>query len=252
MPQVSLIGSRAVMLMSRPPEEPRTGFLFPIEGGRWKVTLVGAGRDYPPTDDGGFLAFARSLRDPVIHDLIRDAEPLTPIRGHRRTENQRRHFERVSPWPEGLVVVGDAACAVNPVYGQGMAVAAQTARVLGEMLARKGYHPGMAREIQRQVARCNADAWLTATGEDLRYPTTEGATPDLRTRFLHRYLDRVVSAATDDERANAAFVDVLGLLRRPTSLFRPGVLASALRRGRPEAIQATSPAGPGRVLEDMT
>jgi hypothetical protein len=229
MPSPSPIGHRAVMLMSKPPQEARTGFLFPIDGGRWIVTLAGAGRDYPPTDEAGFLEFARSLRDPVIHELIRDAEPLTPIRGHRRTENQRRRYEQVRRWPDGLLVIGDAACAFNPVYGQGMSVAAQTAAALAGLLARRGYAPRSVRAMQRLVAGCNSGAWLVATGEDLRYPTTEGARPGRKTLLMHRYLDRVLAAATRDERANAAWFDVMMLLQPPQSLFRPRALVSALR-----------------------
>lgn len=236
MPSRSPIGQRAVMLMARAPHEPRVGYLFPIDGGRWMVTLAGAGREYPPTDESGFLEFARSLRDPVIHELIKDAEPLTPIRGHRHTANQRRHYERVRPWPEGLLVLGDAACAFNPVYGQGMSVAAQTAAALAGMLARRGYAPRSVRAMQRCVAGCNSGAWLVATGEDLRYPTTEGARPGGRTRLMHRYLDRVLAAATRDELANAAWFDVMMLLQRPQSLFRPRVLASALRGAGNEVV----------------
>jgi 2-polyprenyl-6-methoxyphenol hydroxylase-like FAD-dependent oxidoreductase len=166
--------------------------------------------------------------------LIKDAEPLTPIRGYRRTENQRRHYERVRPWPKGLVVLGDAACAFNPVYGQGISVAAQTAVALDEMLERDGYRPGSARVMQRQVTACNASAWLVATGEDLRSPPPKARGPGFQTRLMHRYLDRVMAAATHDERANAAYLDVLALLRPPASLFRLGVLASALRPARRE------------------
>jgi 2-polyprenyl-6-methoxyphenol hydroxylase-like FAD-dependent oxidoreductase len=232
LPPDSPIGQRAVMLMAKPPLEARTGYLFPIDGGRWIVTLAGAGRDYPPTDEAGFLEFARSLRDPVIHELIKDAEPLTPIRGHRRTENQRRHYERMRPSPDGLLVLGDAACAFNPVYGQGMSVAAQTAAALAGKLAGRAYGPGSTRAMQRLVVGCNSGAWLVATEQDLRYPTTEGARPGRQTRLMHRYLDRVLAAAIFDEPANAAWFDVMMLLQPPKSLFRPRVLVTALRGQR--------------------
>ena len=39
-----------------------TGYLFQIAPDRWRLSLMGAGRDYPPTDDDGFLDFVRSLR----------------------------------------------------------------------------------------------------------------------------------------------------------------------------------------------
>lgn len=73
--------------------------MLPVEGGRWLVTLLGGGRDYPPADDEGFLEFARSLASPVMFDAIKDAEPLTPVRSHRATKNRRRHYERLRRQP---------------------------------------------------------------------------------------------------------------------------------------------------------
>jgi 2-polyprenyl-6-methoxyphenol hydroxylase-like FAD-dependent oxidoreductase len=224
---------KALFLMSQAPTRARTGFLFPIEGGRWIVTLAGAGRDYPPTDDQGFLAFARSLRHPVLHDAISGAEPLTPIHGWRHTENRRRHFERLGRWPQGLIALGDASCAFNPIYGQGMSVAAQTAVALDGELHAAGSLNRLTRRFQRTVAARAAGAWLLATGEDLRYPTTEGGRVGFTTRLTHRYLDRVVRAATADSTVNAAFLEVLGLVRPPASLFHPLVAAATLRRHAP-------------------
>ena len=131
-------GWKAAFLQARPPETNRVGVMFAIEGDRWMVTLQGSGGDHPPTDDEGFLAFARSLRSPLIHDVLRDAEPLGPVVAFANTANRRRHYERMARWPERLVVVGDSACAFNPTYGQGMAVGAQTAVVLGDRLAQHG------------------------------------------------------------------------------------------------------------------
>lgn len=45
--------------------------------------------------------------------------------------------------PEGLVVVGDAVCTFNPVYGQGMTVATLGAMLLGSLL-RDRLRPGEA------------------------------------------------------------------------------------------------------------
>jgi len=92
--------------------------LYPIEGDRWILTVAGVGRDYPPTDEAGFLEFTRSLRSSILYEAIKDAQPLSSIYGYRRTENHRRHYERY-PWPEGFVAVGDAVCAFNPIYAQG-------------------------------------------------------------------------------------------------------------------------------------
>jgi len=228
-------GWKAVMLASQPPSMPRTGYLWPVEGGRWMVSLMGAGGQHPPTDEDGFAEFARSLRDPVIADAISRAEPVTPIRGHHGTTNRQWHFERMPRWPERFIALGDAVCAFNPIYGQGMTVAAIGAKALDDCLRKHstrhsaGDLDGVAAPFQRQLARCNTDAWMLSTGEDLRFPTTTGGERSAPTRALHRYLDRVVTAATRDPQMADAYIHVLGMLARPSALFAPHVVAMAAR-----------------------
>lgn len=216
-------GWKALYLQADPPATRRTGGLFPQEGGRWICSLSGAGRDYGPTGEAAFLEFAKGLRDPVLYEAIRDAEPLTPITGFRRTANHRRHYERLPAWPRGFMVMGDAACAFNPIYGQGMSVAAISAAQLDRCLRESPR--GLERRFQRRVARSGAGAWLVATGEDLRYRETEAAPTGLRTRLINAYVDRVVAAANVDRRVCASLLDVIALSSPPVSLFSPAVLA---------------------------
>jgi 2-polyprenyl-6-methoxyphenol hydroxylase-like FAD-dependent oxidoreductase len=216
-------GWKALYLQADPPATRRTGGLFPQEGGRWICSLSGAGRDYGPTEETAFLEFAKGLRSPVLYEAIRDAEPLTPIVAFRRTANHRRHYERLPAWPRGFVVTGDAACAFNPIYGQGMSVAAVAALALDRCLRDSG--PGFERRFQRGVARSAAGAWLVATGEDLRYAETEAAPVGLRTRIINAYVDEVVATANVDRRVCERLVHVLALMAAPTSLFAPAVLA---------------------------
>ncbi|MGY1593821.1 FAD-dependent oxidoreductase [Geodermatophilus sp. SYSU D00708] len=238
---------KVVLLFSCPPDVPRTGFLFPIEDRQWIIGLMGAAGDHPPTDEDGFTAFARSLRHPVIADAIAGAEPVTQIRGHRGTANRMWHFERMPRWPERFLVVGDAVSAFNPIYGQGMTTAAVGARTLDACLrAQRQRRPdddldGLGRRFQRQLARANADPWMFSTGEDLRFPTTTGAKAGLATRAMHRYLDRVETAATRDPAITEVYTRALGMLEGPTALFRPYVLAAALRT-RPVRVTGTPPA----------
>jgi flavin-dependent dehydrogenase len=213
-------------LLASPPQGTRGGIVQPIEGGRWIVTLAGAARDYPPTDEAAFLEFARSLPGPELYDAIRQATPLGPIRAFRRTANRLRHFERLRPLPAGFVAVGDAVCSLNPVYGQGMTVAALSALALGRWLRRP---TPTARQFQRRLRRTVAPAWLLATGEDFRHPTTEGGRPDLPTRLMHRYIDRLQLVATHSPAAHRALIEVLNLLRPPLSLLDPRLLVACAR-----------------------
>jgi 2-polyprenyl-6-methoxyphenol hydroxylase-like FAD-dependent oxidoreductase len=212
-----------------PPARKRGGVIATVEGGQWIVTLCGGGKDYPPIDEAGFTAFARSLVDPRFAAAYEAAEPLTPIVGTKTTENRVRHYEELTQRPEGLLVTGDAACAFNPVYGQGMSAAAVGAEVLDGCLrgCRPGQTDGIAGRFQKQLAKANTRPWLLATGEDYRYVEAEGPPPGWTTRLAHRYLDRVIEVATRRPGVRRKFVEVIHLVRSPASLFAPGVLARA-------------------------
>lgn len=242
------------MLLAQPPSMPRTGYLFPIEHGQWMVALMGAAGQHPPTDEDGFAAFTRSLRHPVIADALAAAEPVTPIRGYRGTANRLWHYERMRRWPERFIVLGDAVCAFNPIYGQGMSTAAVATEILDACLRdQRRQRPandlnGLARRFQRRLARRNADPWLVSAGADLRYPTTTGVRVTAATRLQHRYLDRVQAAAIQDLAAADSFGQVVLMLARPASLFAPRILVAAAR-ARPSGDSALSnPALPARPL----
>jgi len=232
LPQLRDADWKGLLIQAKAPDDPRGGSIFPIEGDRFMVTLVGAAHDHPSTDAAGFLAFARSLRSPLLYESVRHGEALTSIRGYQRTANLRRHYDRLRDLPDGVVVLGDAACALNPLYAHGMTVAALQAVALDRRLRQAWTNPGrLSRQIQRDAARCADGAWLIATGEDLRYPTTVGGRATLPVRLTHRYLARVNRTACADRRVAGALLDVLNLVGRPESLFHPRVAARALLAG---------------------
>jgi 2-polyprenyl-6-methoxyphenol hydroxylase-like FAD-dependent oxidoreductase len=218
---------KALYIQQAPPGDPRGGLVAPVEGGRWLVSLVGGDGDYPPTDEAGFLAFARSLRSPALYKAVAEAEPLSPIAGQRATENRLRHYDRLGRFPDGVVAVGDAVCAFNPVYGQGMTAAALGAEVLDRWLREAASHhgPGRGRVFQRRLARATAAAWQLAAGADYRFRTTEGPPPGRLARLAGGYLAEVMRAATRRPWLRRRLAEVLHLLRPPSALFGPGVLA---------------------------
>jgi hypothetical protein len=55
--------------------------------------------DHPPTDDAGYLEFARQLPRPDIYEAITQTEPLTPISCYARTGNVRRRYHEVRGAP---------------------------------------------------------------------------------------------------------------------------------------------------------
>lgn len=216
---------KSIYVQTAPPKRCRGGVIALMEGGRWIVSLVGGGKDYPPTDEAGFLAFARSLDDPRFAAAYEAATPLTPIAGTKSTENRIRHYEDVKHRPEGLLALGDAVCAFNPVYGQGMSAAALGAEMLARCL-RSGL-AGLAGRFQKALAQSNARPWLLAAGEDYRYTQVEGPPAGWTTRWTHGYLDRIIALTTHSKSIRRKFTEVVHLIRSPASLFTPDILLRA-------------------------
>ncbi|MBC8162022.1 MAG: FAD-dependent monooxygenase [Roseiflexaceae bacterium] len=237
---------KGMYVQPAPPTDKRGGVIWPVEGGRWVVTLLGMGRDYPSTNEAAFLAFAKSLRTPLFYEALQQAERLSPITGFRATENRLRHYERMASWPDGFVVLGDAVSAFNPVYGQGMTVASMSAVLLDRCLAMQRRRLGdsalaqVSRHFQQQLARSNATAWTLATGPDLRAPDTEGTPPSWFDRMMYRYLDRVFVQATRDAEVVNRLFHVLHLSTSPSALFHPRMVAAALRGTPDMRVQPTT------------
>lgn len=221
-------GWECAYVQAAPPEQKRGGILFKVEGNRWLVTLMGRAGEQPSSDDVGFLEFARSLPVNIIYEAIRNAEPVSPIKTHRATQNRLRRYERAE-MPENFLVLGDAVCAFNPVYGQGMTTAALGVMMLDKCLReRNGSLTGLSRRFQKRLAKVNEAPWLLATGEDYRYPETVGGSPNLKTRFMHRYMDHVVQLATRSVAVRKVLLHAFNMLVPPTALFQPRVLFRVL------------------------
>jgi len=220
-----------LIVNGRPPNN-HAGLVLSVDHGRWHVTLGGMGGIAPPIDEEGFLNWARDLPDPAIYEALRIAQPLTPIRGYGTPENHLRHFERLQRWPAGFIVTGDAVCAFNPIYGQGMTVSALDAMTLKGCLQEQQHSPiaDFEQHFQKQLAKTISPAWLLATTEDLRRPTVKlrGAPPNPAVHLLHRYLDLVLYSAILDPEIAQAYFNVLTLAASPPSLFRPRMVAHVL------------------------
>jgi 2-polyprenyl-6-methoxyphenol hydroxylase-like FAD-dependent oxidoreductase len=205
---------------------PRSILLLAVEGGRHMLTLTGSGPgNRPSADEPGFTDFLATAAPPDIAAAVLAAEPLGTIATYRFHAATSRHYERLRRFPEGLLVTGDAMCVLNPLYAQGLTVAAMEAAALRRCLA-SGRHD-LSRRFFAAAARIVAGPWQMAASADLPgVPRSSGA------RLQATLMRWVTTAATRDEAVAAQLGRVIAMLDSPAALMRPRVLWGVLRKGR--------------------
>ena len=240
----------AIIINGRAPDNPRAGLILPIEHDKWHVTVGGMAGNYPPTDEAGFIQWARDLPDPSLYEAIRIAKPITPIRGYRTPTNRLRRFEEMDRWPRGFIVTGDAVCCFNPIYGQGMTTSALDALAIAKVLDERQNNPTIDFEhrVRDEIAKTVAAPWLIATGEDLRWQGVklEGTRNRIGTKLTHRYMNLYLREATSDTLLAGLYFAVINMLAPPAAMMQPRVVAyvlwKALTSGRkPKTDSALTP-----------
>jgi 2-polyprenyl-6-methoxyphenol hydroxylase-like FAD-dependent oxidoreductase len=200
------------------PSGKRGGVMLAQEGDRWTVTLTSYFLPAAPAELAGFIESARMLAGPYIHQVIRDAEPLGEAASARFPHSLRRRYEKLRRFPEGYLVFGDAISSFNPVYGQGMSVAALESVELDRAL--KEGHADLARRFFRRAARVVDIPWSMAVGNDLRMPEVVGPR-NAGVKFINWYISKLHRAAHHDPALTLAFHRVANLLEPPPSILRP-------------------------------
>jgi 2-polyprenyl-6-methoxyphenol hydroxylase-like FAD-dependent oxidoreductase len=214
---------KAAVMLAEAPKTSRSAFLFPREGRQWIVTLAGMHGDKPPGDWDVYMDFARSLRTPTVYNAIARARRIGEIQRFALPASTLRHFERLDAFPRGLVPLGDAICRFNPVYGQGMTVAAMEAALLDRLLAEMdgdgdrlaGLAPSFFAEAQRLIAT----PWSVAN-LDLVFPETSGTRPPDFAETL-KFGAGVMRLAARDPEIHKLFSEVQQLIKPGTALREP-------------------------------
>lgn len=235
-------GGRRVVVVGADRPLWRAGVALLTEDDRWIVTLAGYRGDAAPADPEGFAAFAASLPTPELGRLVATAEPLSGFETFRFPGSRRRRYERLDRLPAGVLAFGDSVCSFNPLYGQGMSVAALQAIELGEALSAGDRH--LAHRFHAAAARVAETPWRMAAGADRAHPQL-AAGADRAQRFFNWYIERLHWAATTDPVLAALFLSVANLKAPPEAILAPSALAriaTGLMRRRIRAMVGSGPA----------
>lgn len=159
--------------------------------------------------------------------ITHEGELIGEVLRYQMPHSLRRRFERLRRLPRGLLVLGDALTSFNPIYGQGMTIAACEALALQQELEQHGPEVE-ARRFFRAAARLIDNPWQVAVGGDLSIDSVPGHRP-LAVRLINAYIARLYRVAPHDALVSLAFQRVVHLLDQPPALFAPRVLWRVLR-----------------------
>jgi len=214
------------------PNDPYAGIVLPEENDTMVALIVGYNKNYPSTEPGEFEACAKFL-GPEFQEAIKDAEPISQPTGYRGTSSRWRHYELLERFPERYVVLGDAFCGFNPIYGQGMSVAAKSAAALAEHVKRSnGNLDGVARRTLREISQITQGAWLLATSADIEWPGTQGGMigNSPMDRFGRWYVDKLLDATAFDKKVRLVFIAVQQLVKPAIAMFAPDIFIRVMKQ----------------------
>jgi 2-polyprenyl-6-methoxyphenol hydroxylase-like FAD-dependent oxidoreductase len=215
-----LQGLKGIVFLTTPPNK-RLGVMLAQDGDRWVVTLGGYLGEHTSTDFQKFIESARQLPAPQIYNVIKNAEPIGEPVPYKFPANLRHRYEKLARFPKGYLVIGDALCSFNPIYGQGMTVAALETQALAECLS-----DGPGQLAERSFAKASKIidiSWSAAVGNDLAYPEIKGPrTPMIR--LLNWYISKLHLAAHNDPQVSVAFLKVINMVAPPPSMLHPHIV----------------------------
>lgn len=210
------------------PSRPTMFAMFACENDMYLVLGGGVGGQAPPADVAELVDLAATLAPSHVTAALQSAEILGNLAHYRIPSNRWRRYDKLARLPAGLIVFGDSICSFNPIYGQGMTVAAIEAEVLRDCLCVGDRN--LPRRFYGKSANKIRVAWRTAVGSDLMLPQVPGRRP-LFVRAMNSYMDRVLTAAETDPLVAQQFFRVVQMLDGPSALFRPHLLRRMAKAG---------------------
>lgn len=218
---------KGVFTFPAAPASSRGALMCQIEGNRWICALGGRGDDAPPGDREGYLAYARGLRTPTVYEAIREAPMLEEPTLFAFPESYRRHFEELARFPAGLLPIGDALCRFNPLYGQGMSVAALEGSQLRSLLQQDVNATDVWRSFFAAASEVIDTAWQMSAIPDFIFPSTTGERPANLDEML-RFNGALLRLAAEDPEVHRRVAEVNALVRPRRVLLEPDLIQRAM------------------------
>jgi 2-polyprenyl-6-methoxyphenol hydroxylase-like FAD-dependent oxidoreductase len=214
--------SKACLMLAVPPGN-RAAYLTPVDGNLWLATMYGRGRDTAPRDVDGFITWAKDLPHPVVHEILSQAELVSDLKTYKIPFGVWNRYDQMPRFPNGLLPMGEALASFNPMYGQGMSLAAGQALSLRDAIS-NGLDGNLAMRYFEGCNTLNGVGWSVMETRDFAYDCTSGERPpDLEDRW--RAAKAIRRLAEVDPEMHALSVRVTHLLESPSVLTDPDIVA---------------------------
>lgn len=188
-----------IRIAGHPSTNTFTGVFSTIEDGVAEVLLYGLGGKYPTIRPDKFYEEASRLSDPSISEMIQKMEPITTPRGFQVPELVRQRFDKMKNWPAGLLVLGDALCHVDPIFGQGITMAAIETEVLEDCIKEQQKNPiqNFEQYVLSRIQAAIEPGWWLNCAADIAWSGVEYVGEPLKgLQFASKYLDLYLKHVT--------------------------------------------------------
>jgi hypothetical protein len=213
---------------SSDPGGPAVGAVNAVEHHQWLVMLMTYGENLPGSSIEAFRA-ACAKHMPPFFDRASGSAVTREIVTYHQGDSRRRHFAGLTRFPALAVSVGDAVASFNPVYGQGITMAALHAACLSRYLTGEpdlGTAAWRFFEWQQVVVDA---AWTMSAGADAaRRDAIEGREVPEDVRQQRWGMEQLLRASVYDATISAAFDSVAFMMRHPFTLGDPALIERAI------------------------
>ncbi|BBY58498.1 FAD-dependent oxidoreductase [Mycolicibacterium sarraceniae] len=210
------------LVLVLPEGKAQRGGLMACEDNTWTLTIAGRAGDltHTPADFADMLTLAQDFIPPHIRPALHGANPVTEVQAYRYPGGTWRRYDRLAHLPEGLLVLGDALCSLDPINGQGMTMATLHATTLRDQIRRTNQIDPQA--FYAAIAGITKPVWASNAQPPSGRDNTSSS--PLSGRAIAWTRRKILEAATDDMVVTERLMRVANFIDPPQCLVAPGFL----------------------------